>query len=386
MGILWPHSNTAPRTSADRRAPGALAYFYEAGTTTPRTTYRDADLTTPHTHPVVADAYGRFPAVFIDFGAYRERVKTAGNTQLWDTDDIPNPAPLDEATGVDADDLLTTGDVFFRFKNGTRTGAVRANGRTIGNTASSASERANPDCWPLYEELYNALSNAVCPVLPGRGANAAADFAANKQLTLPDLRGRTPFGLDDMGSDPAGRYGTLVAGYVDVNTFTTPGKAAGANTHTLTAAHIPVHTHVLTSVTVSTHGGHTHALSGGVATGAATSNGAHTHPSSTANSNGAHNHTPQSGGNFLKVVGGGSLAGPAAGTALQQEATTSTDGAHTHALTIQSDGAHTHTLSGITDTSGSHSHTLGNAPDNYGSGGAHNTLPGAVLGTWYIKL
>ena len=101
MGILWPHSNTVMRTNADRRAPGALAYFFEAGTTTPRTTYQDADLTAPHTHPVVADAYGRFPAVFIDFGSYRERVKTAGNTQLWDTDDIPNPPPTDPGEGVD---------------------------------------------------------------------------------------------------------------------------------------------------------------------------------------------------------------------------------------------------------------------------------------------
>ncbi len=82
MGILWPHSNTVARTNADRRAPGALAYFFEAGTTTPRATYQDADLTTPHAHPVVADAYGRFPAVFVGFGAYRERVKTAGNTTL----------------------------------------------------------------------------------------------------------------------------------------------------------------------------------------------------------------------------------------------------------------------------------------------------------------
>src|SRR6185295_7196687 len=124
MGILWPHSNTIARTNADRRAPGALAYFFQAGTTTPRTTYHDADLTTPHAHPVVADAYGRFPAVFIDFGPYRERVTTAGNTQLWDTDDIPNPAPTDPGEGVSAEALLQTGEVFFRFKDGARTGAV----------------------------------------------------------------------------------------------------------------------------------------------------------------------------------------------------------------------------------------------------------------------
>ena len=154
MGILWPHSNTVARTNADRRAPGALAYFFEAGTMTPRTTYQGADLTTPHAHPVVADAYGRFPAVFLDFGSYRERVKTAGNTQLWDTDKIPNPAPFDEEVGVDEDALLKVGEVFFKFTNGTRNGAVRANGRSIGNATSGATERANVDCIALFTELY----------------------------------------------------------------------------------------------------------------------------------------------------------------------------------------------------------------------------------------
>src|ERR1043166_3226960 len=229
MGILWPHSNTVARTNADRRAAGALAYFFEAGTTTPRTTYQDADLTTPHAHPVVADASGRCPAVFVDFGSYRERVKTAGGTQLWDTDDIPNPAPFDEEVGVDENALLTTGDVFFRFKQGTRTGSVRANGRTIGSGNSGASERANDDTLDLYTVLYDSLSNAVCPVEGGRGTNAAVDFAANKKLMLPDRRGAVPGGLDDMGNTAASLLGSapVVAGSTIL-----PGSTLGANTHT----------------------------------------------------------------------------------------------------------------------------------------------------------
>ena len=256
MGILWPHSNTAPRTNADKRAPGALAYFFEAGTTTPRTTYQDADLTTPHVHPVVADAYGRFPAVFIDFGSYRERVKTAGGTQLWDTDDIPNPAPTEPDDGVAEGSslLLQTGDVFFRFKSGTRNGAVRANGKSIGNTGSGATERANPDTFLLYEELYLSMDNTACPVLTNlgapttRGANAAADFAANKAITLPDLRGRSPFGLETMGNSAAGRMSSTVPGYTasadgEGHGAGLPGYAVGLNTHTLQTSELAAHNH-----------------------------------------------------------------------------------------------------------------------------------------------
>ena len=44
--------------------PGAQAYFYQSGTTTPATVYSNATATTPHATPVVADASGVFPAIY----------------------------------------------------------------------------------------------------------------------------------------------------------------------------------------------------------------------------------------------------------------------------------------------------------------------------------
>ena len=162
LGILWPHSNSIVWTNAGVRAAGAKAYFFEAGTTTPRSTYHDADLTTPHAHPVVADGNGRFPAIFLDFGSYRERIRTSADTTLWDTDQIPNPAPLDEAIGVDTDALLQTGQFVFELIDGTRTGFVRANGRTIGSAMSGASERANADTRrPLHAALQRAVEHGL---------------------------------------------------------------------------------------------------------------------------------------------------------------------------------------------------------------------------------
>lgn len=47
--------------------PGAKLFCYQAGTSsTPQAVYQDAALATPHPNPVVADAYGAFPPIFLD--------------------------------------------------------------------------------------------------------------------------------------------------------------------------------------------------------------------------------------------------------------------------------------------------------------------------------
>src|SRR5687768_4622610 len=70
---------------------GALAYFYQTGTTTPQSVYVDIGITTPHTHPLVADSSGRFPKAYYDPSAtanYRIRVTTADGVQIYQEDDI----------------------------------------------------------------------------------------------------------------------------------------------------------------------------------------------------------------------------------------------------------------------------------------------------------
>jgi hypothetical protein len=84
-------------------------------------------------------------------------------------------------------------------------GFVLAAGKTIGNAGSLATERANIDCLTLFTLLWSITANAQCPVSGGRGASAAADWAANKTLTLPDHRGRVAAGLDNLGGTAAGR-------------------------------------------------------------------------------------------------------------------------------------------------------------------------------------
>lgn len=54
-----------------RPLSGAQVETYTSGTSTPKAVYSDAALTVPHTNPVVADAAGRFPAMYLAGGDYR---------------------------------------------------------------------------------------------------------------------------------------------------------------------------------------------------------------------------------------------------------------------------------------------------------------------------
>lgn len=52
--------------SSGRTQPGAKAYFYATGTSTPQNTFTDATLVTPNANPVVADAAGVFGAIYLN--------------------------------------------------------------------------------------------------------------------------------------------------------------------------------------------------------------------------------------------------------------------------------------------------------------------------------
>lgn len=115
-------------------------------------------------------------------------------------------------------------------------GYILASGRTIGNASSSATERANADTQALFTHYWNNFPDGMRTVSGGRGASAAADFAANKTITILDARGRAAVGKDDMGGTAAGIIGSSIAG-------TTLGAVGGEETHKLVVAEMPNHTH-----------------------------------------------------------------------------------------------------------------------------------------------
>lgn len=376
MSIIWPRSNSFEFDDDGVRAQGAKVYFFDAGTSTPKTAYQDADLTTPHAHPVVADGNGRWPAVFLDYGAYKELATTSGGTELWSTDDIPNTAPTDPGAGVDANSIFQTGDIIVAGKNGTRAGFVRLNGRTIGSAASVATERANADTEDLFEYVWNNYANGQAAVSGGRGASAAADFAANKTIALPDYRAVALTGFDDMGNSAASLYGSAptISG-----SGILAGSLMGANTHTILEAQLPTHAHAV-SLTSGAEAAHTHAIS---ITSA--SDGGHT-PSGTVTDDRALAINTR---NYSITLGGGASQDVSDLNAAPntQEAVVITNGAdNTFTLSMDAVAAHTHSVSGTSAAGSSHTHSVSGNTGNIGSGTAHNNMARSAPVTFLMKL
>jgi hypothetical protein len=418
MPSLWYKSRSVEFDVGPSVAVNAQAFFFLAGVPgSPITVYSDAAEGSPHPNPVLADGNGRWPAVFVPYmAAYGVRVLNEANVQLWSDDNIPNPDPVEVTGTLPPGGLLETGMFHWEPIQGVKAGYVRANGRSIGNAASSATERANADTENLFIYLWNAMADGQAAVLPGgRGGSAASDFAANKRIALPDLRGGGLRGLDDMGNSAAATFTGLT---FDHGSAILAGSYIGRNFYTLTAGQLPGHSHTAStgSTGAHTHGGvtgttsvdHTHSVNfaSGAAgshthTGSADSGGAHTH-TGTAQSAGSHSHTIAAAVLASSAQTGGSFFTWGAGTT-----TTSTDGAHTHTLTVDSGGAHTHTLTvnsvsdhthtvigSSTGQSQTHTHTIASdgahthtvTVDPTGNFDLISNTPRSILGTWYVKL
>lgn len=114
------------------------------------------------------------------------------------------------------------------------TGWLKANGSTIGNASSGGTARANADTSALFAVIWNSTSNTDFPIQDSsggastRGASAAADFAANKRLPVPDLRGEFVRGLDDSRGVDSGRaMGSAQADAFKSHTHGLPARQAG---------------------------------------------------------------------------------------------------------------------------------------------------------------
>jgi len=122
---------------------------------------------------------------------------------------------------------FSTGDVKFTLKSVADTGWVLANDGTIGDATSGATSRANADCADLYALLWDNVSNTYAAVSTGRGANAAADFAAHKTIALTKMLGRA-LAASGTGSGLTAR---------------SLGETAGAETVALAITNMPAHDH-----------------------------------------------------------------------------------------------------------------------------------------------
>lgn len=142
-------------------------------------------------------------------------------------------------------------------------GYVWANGTTIGSAASGSTGRANADTINLYTALWTAAPNTTLIIQTSagaattRGVSAAADFAADKRLPVPDKRDLASFGKGDMGgttdrglitTGKSGISGATMAATGGLETVQLTGNQNGTHTHTGSTDSAGVHTHNLSQV------------------------------------------------------------------------------------------------------------------------------------------
>jgi len=158
----------------------AKAYFYETGTTTPKTTYSNAGLTSSNANPVVADANGRFGDIYLIAGRYKVVYATSADVAIDTLDPVDGTSQLITAASAPG-----TTYPFLRYYNTTDGRVYRR------NAANSA--------WideGLVDELINAAT--VSEVLTGTSTAKAvtpdslaglwqrgADIASASTLSLP---------------------------------------------------------------------------------------------------------------------------------------------------------------------------------------------------------
>lgn len=367
---------------------GAQLFFFEAGTTTPKPVYTDASLGPSHPRPVVVNGAGRVPPVYVGPGSYRVQIRDARGAILEDIDGIQGEVIATEDPGgggpTDETSVLQTGEIFAKYGKGVRAGAVRLNGRTIGNAVSGATERANADTQALFIHLWDSDPNLT--VTGGRGSSALADFNAGKTLALPDAAGRGLIGLDDMG---AGAKNRLAGGTFVTGNATTLGATIGTASEQLTLAQIPAHSHGVAMLAAGAHnhsgattatGGHSHA-------GYTDAQGAHNHGGATGAA-GAHSHTYDKATGAAPELGTG-VTGAAGFNSHTNDSTTSV-GNHSHSIAVDGTHAHNVTTYAVGDHAhgigwdGSHTHQL--TENSMGGGQAHNNLSPGLLITLYMKL
>jgi hypothetical protein len=158
----------------------AKAYFYETGTTTPKTTYSNAGLSSSNANPVVADANGRFGDIYLIAGRYKVVYATSADVTIDTLDPVDGTSQL-----ITASSAPGTTYPFLRYYN-------TVDGRVYRRNAANSG-------WideGLVDELINAAT--VSEVLTGTSTAKAVtpdslagvwqrgtDIASASTLSLP---------------------------------------------------------------------------------------------------------------------------------------------------------------------------------------------------------
>lgn len=154
--------------------------------------------------------------------------------------DLVTKAAMDAAVALLTAQLVPTGALQYFARTTAPTGWLVVNGMTIGNGASGGTARANSDTEDLYTILWESFSNTLLPIQDSsgsastRGASAAADYAANKRLPLPDDQGLFLRALSTSSARDTGRaFGSVQEDEFQSHTHEGTTETDGNHTHTV---------------------------------------------------------------------------------------------------------------------------------------------------------
>jgi microcystin-dependent protein len=190
---------------------GAKLFFYATGTSTDQQTFSDSALTVPNPQPVLTNAQGMFPQIFmLPAPAYRVRLLDPTDAIVWDCDPVSGLPGVGTAPGY-----VPVGSIMPFAGGAPPSGWLFADGSLISRT--------------VFSVLF-----AVIGTTYGAG-DGATTFA------VPDLRGRVAAGADSQGGVAAGRL-TFGNSGVAGDTLGASGgsELSQAHNHTLTD---PGHNH-----------------------------------------------------------------------------------------------------------------------------------------------
>ena len=155
--------------------PGFKSFFYEAGTTTPKTVYSDQGLKTPIVQPVIADSAGVLPQIWLESGPYRWQGFDENDVQKFDRDNINS-----------AESNVNSSSNFYFNNNLEMTQGILYNGESIdlqnGQVASTVYGVAPNDGLGSQYVIQATDSGGDILLNNGRYAHKTGNFATSSEI------------------------------------------------------------------------------------------------------------------------------------------------------------------------------------------------------------